>query len=316
MKSNKLLILITALVIMIIVNGCTNNQTSTTVDLDDPYLGGSQGLVIEFEPMAPEQDGVDTIFNDEEFSVNLNIKNKGEYTVPANTVKSKIKGISSSDYTGLLFDATNTDEIEKISEYNENGGEINIDHKKGKLVQNRIQDRNLITATLFAEITYPYKTFISAPKVCFKDVTSKSRDDEICNVDSTLQVFSSGAPIKATSAEEIRSGKGLVSVTFYIENVGGGEVKRPDMADFDYRYDELAFTIQESSSPNKWDCRSAGRTGVGRFREDNTLEIVCNLKNEYQIGANEVYQSQLDLTLEYDYKILLSNDLVIRNNDI
>lgn len=298
---------------LFLFQGCTGGGKET-VSVDNPYLGGSQGIVATFEPMGvSSESSAQSIYDNEVFPVQINIKNKGEYTVLAGTMKTIIKGISPSDYVGLTFQRNNGQEVEKISEYNQNGGETTIDHGNGRLVENRIKDRNMLNANIFADVIYPYKTFVSAPKVCFKDDTTKNRDDNICNIEnSALQVFSSGAPIRATSAKEMRSGKGLISVEFIIENSGGGESKNPANADFDYRYNEIAFDVQESSTPSKWDCRSSGRAGVGRFA-DNKLTILCKLTQV--IPENQVYQSQLDLTLKYDYKSIISTDLLIKNKD-
>lgn len=300
---------------IVILTGCTGGN-NTQVTITDPYMGGSQGLLATFEPMGATTDGTtQAIFDDENFQVIINLKNKGEYEVPANTMKTIIKGISPSDYTGLTFQKSNTESVEKISQANPKGGEIVINHGTGTLAANRIKDRNVLTASIYADVIYPYQTFVAVPKVCMKDTSSSVRD-EICQVENAaLQVFSSGAPIKAISAKEVRSGKGLVSVEFTIENVGGGESKDPSKTDFDYRYNELAFNVKESSSnPNDWDCKSSGRAGVGRFGEDNKLLILCKLTKV--IPANQVYQEQLDLTLKYDYKSIINTDLVIKNKDV
>ena len=310
----KIIIAAILVLSLFLLSGCKGGTEQ--VSTNNPYLGGSQGLVAVFEPMGVASDGAaQSIFDDEEFSMQINVKNKGEFTVPAGSVKTVIKGISPSDYTGLTFQKTNTDEVEKISEFNQKGGETTINHGNGKLVSNRISDRNMLNANIFADVIYPYKTFVSAPKVCFKDDTTKSRDDNICDIENAaLQVFSSGAPIRATGAKEMRSGKGLISVEFTIENAGGGESKNPANADFDYRYNEITFEVQQSSTPSKWNCRSSGGpAGVGRFAEDNKLTILCKLTQV--IPANEVYQSQLDLTLNYDYKSIISTDLLIKNKN-
>jgi hypothetical protein len=312
MKKN---IIATVLVIsLFLLQGCTGGSKQT-VTTDNPYLGGSQGLVATFDPMGVSTtSAAQSIFDDENFPLTINLKNKGEFTVPSGTMKTIIKGISPSDYTGITFEKTNSEAIEKISLANTQGGITTIDHGNGKLVANRIKDRNILNANIFADVIYPYKTFISAPKVCFKDDTTKTRDDTICDIEnSALQVFSSGAPIRAVSAKEVRSGKGLISVEFSIENAGGGESKNPANADFDYRYNEIAFEVQESSTPSKWDCRSSGRAGTGRFDESNKLAILCKLTTV--IPSNQVYQSQLDLTLKYDYKSIISTDLLIKNKD-
>ena len=312
--TKKITILVSMILSIILISGCSS-QTSDNIPIDDPYLGGTEGLVIEFEELGTPIKGVQTIYDDEEFSVNLKIKNKGEFTIAPGLIKSKLQGISPNDYTGISFEVTNNDELEKISDFNDNGGEINLNHGNGKLVNSRIKDRNLLPVTIYSQITFPYKTFVSAPKVCFKDTTSKNRDDRICEVQSSLQVFSSGGPIKVVSAEEVRSGKGLISVIFVIENVGGGETKKPSNLEFDYKYDEIGYVVQESSDPNKWRCTNSGREGVGRFRDDKTLEILCKLKDEFRIQPDDVYQAQLDLTLEYDYRKLVSGEMIIRNKD-
>lgn len=297
-----------------ILTGCTGGNKEVTIT--DPYMGGSQGLVASFETMGVTTDGTTpSIFDDESFTVVINLKNKGEYEVPANTMRTVIKGISQADYTGLTFQKSNSEAIEKISSANVQGGEIIINHGAGKLATGRIQDRNVLTASIYADVIYPYQTFVAVPKVCMKDTSSKVRDD-ICDVENAaLQVFSSGAPIRAVGAKETRSGKGLVSVEFTVENVGGGESKDIAKADFDYRYNEIAFTVKESSSnANNWDCKSSGREGIGRFGDDNKLLILCKLKNP--IPPNQVYQEQLDLTLKYDYKSIINSDLVIKNKDV
>ena len=314
MKMKKMLIAMLMLSIAILT-GCTGGNQQVTIS--DPYMGGSQGLLAQFEPLGASIDGnTQSIFDDEPFTLVINLKNKGEYEIPANTMKTTIKGISSSDYTGITFQKSNGEKLEKISSFNTKGGEITISHGTAKLVTSRIKDRNVITANIFADVVYPYKTFISAPKVCFKDTSSKVRD-EICDVEnSALQVFSSGAPIRAVSAKETRTGKGLIGVEFTIENVGQGDSKDPAKSDFDYRYNEVAFKVQDSSSPEKWYCTSSGREGVGRFDENNKLVVLCKLKEQYKISENEAYQSQLDLTLTYDYKTVISTDLVIKNKDV
>ncbi len=311
--SKKIIYAMILMLSALLITGCSSGG-SKQVTVDNPYIGGSQGLIPTFEPMGVSSNGgTQTVYDNENIPIQINIKNKGEYTVPSGQVTSTIKGISSADYTGITFQKTNDQDIEKISEFNTNGGETTIDHGNGKLVDGRLDNRNLLTANIFAEIIYPYQTYISAPKVCFRDASSKT-GETICQVDNAaLQVFSSGAPIRAVSAKEIQSGKGLVSFEFTIENAGGGESKKTTSADFDYRYNEIGFSVKDSSNPSKWDCKSSGQTGTGRFDDANKLTILCKLTQT--IGETEAYQSELGLTLDYDYKVMINSDLVIKNHN-
>lgn len=313
MALNKWVLTVLVLSILII-SGCSGGSKDVT--LSNPYMGGSQGIVANFEPMGVSSSGASqSIFSDEDFPVQIAVKNKGEFSLPTGAVRTTLKGISPRDYQGLSFSMQNNQLIEKISETNLKGGETTIDHNKGKLNPNVMGNINVITANLFADVVYPYESYVTVPKVCYKDVTSKTSQDEICQVDAALTLFSSGAPIRATSAKEQRSGKGLVSVEFTVENVGGGEAKVDNTKEFDIRYDEIGFAVSATTS-NKadWECRSGGSTTTGRFGDDKKLIIICKLKTP--IPSDQVYQSNLDLTLSYVYKSIISTDLVIKNKNI
>ncbi len=310
--NKKIIIMISVILSMFLLSGCSGGNTQQ-VTVDNPYLGGSQGLIATFEPMGiADNGGTESIYENEEFPVDITLKNQGEFNVPANSVKTNLKGITTADYTGLTMDTTTNPAIEKISTYNQKGGETTITHNKGKIIPARMAGRNIMTANIFANVIYPYETYVSAPKVCFKSTSGK--DTGVCEVENAaLQVFSSGAPIRAVSAKETRAGTNVVSVEFTIENAGGGESKSKTKTEFDYRYNDIDFEVGSSTPSGIWTCTNAGKAGIARFGEDNKLTIICkSIPSAIQTGS--VYQSQLDLVLKYDYKVVISRNLIIKGN--
>ena len=62
---------------LILISGCTEDD-GTTTSTKSPYIGGTQGIVAEFEPFGIEENGVYTIYDDETFPIQILLKNKGE----------------------------------------------------------------------------------------------------------------------------------------------------------------------------------------------------------------------------------------------
>src|SRR3989344_7837156 len=97
------------------VAGCTEQDVPTA---PDPFVGGDDGLVSAFQPMGLDEDGVETVFEEDAFDVVVNLKNKGEHDVPAGKATIRVLGIDTA-----LFGIANpvkgsTALLEKISEFN------------------------------------------------------------------------------------------------------------------------------------------------------------------------------------------------------
>ncbi|PIN87241.1 hypothetical protein COV19_00535 [Candidatus Woesearchaeota archaeon CG10_big_fil_rev_8_21_14_0_10_44_13] len=300
MKKHIFIVLIIA---MVALAGCEGGNTEDQTT-GSPYKGGAQGIIANFESFGVVENGVPTIYEDETFPIEITLKNKGEDTVEIGKADIALKGISGSDFEGIVTQKANANKLDGISEFNTLGGEETVDFGDAKY---KIDLKtSYYDATVFASYKYPYKTHVAVPKVCFKEDLS---DKSVCNVEETKQVFSSGGPITVKSARETRAGAGLIAIEYEVENVGGGEVTKPD-AEFDSRYGQISFSLDETSNPGNWECKAAGQDGEARL-VDNKATIRCKLNSPME--KKTLYTKQIDLTISYDYRDLIQQSVRIKS---
>ena len=201
---------------------------------------------------------------------------------------------------------SNEGKIEKVSELNRDGGEEIIDFtslsEDGKY-------KHIVTGyyqpDVFATIEYKYKTRAIVPKVCFKEDLN---DESICTVKENKDVFVSGAPVLVKSVKEDSAGRGVMVLTFEIENAGGGKVTKIGEA-FDSRYSQLAVNMK--TDPEMWECRSAGRANEARLI-DGKATVICKLKEALPTGT--LYTKQIELELSYVYQSVISESIRIKES--
>jgi hypothetical protein len=302
MKKIALLVLL----LMIFALGCEDGGEDGPVT-SPAFLGGDKGIVATFEPMGIVGDGgEEEIWDGETFPIEVTLRNKGEKNLDSNEATITLMGIDLSDFSGITNNGvlSNSQSIEKISEYNRRGGEITLDFTPGSTDARYNNDivGSSYEVSVFAKVEYYYETYASVPKVCFKEDLN---DPSVCEVEEEKTVYSSGAPIRVTRVTEKSAGTGKVAVEFEIQNVGGGRVTKPNTP-FDSRFDQLTYEVSEQ---NEWECKSGGKINEARLSDDRAL-IRCVLRNP--LAANILYVKQMDLTLKYDYKDLIQGTVKIK----
>lgn len=301
----KTILIIIFIVSAIFIYGCGDGEEDTS--LTSPFIGGSQGVLAEFEPLSIEENGIYTIYNDETFPIQIILKNKGEEDVETGDAKVRIDGILLDDFSGIAGqELTNDEVIEKISDVNEQGGEVIINFGDDVQYLPEIQG-DFIPAEIYATYEYKYKTKASVPRVCFKE---DLRDAGVCEVDSTKSVYSSAAPIQVKTATEKPAAAGKVSLSFDIENVGGGQATVVG-GEFNTRYDSVSYKIVPETEANKWKCSAAGRENEARF-SDKQAKIVCTLKDPLEEGAK--YTREVVLEIEYEYRNVITESLRVKKS--
>jgi len=298
--------------ILVIGAGCNDN---VDVVSNSPYIGGTQGIVAEFEDWGLLQDNIETIWNAESFPVQINLKNKGEEAIATGDAEVFLKGIKIDDFGGLdETDGTkdgrmvSTEELEPVADFNKDGGESSLDF--GDATYMVPITGSFYDVAIFADVIYLYKTHVAIPKVCF---SGDPTDAEVCTVDEKKTVFSSGGPIQVISVEEKSAGKGLLALNYEVENVGGGDSTMPG-EEFNPRYDQIAYILTPESEVAKWDCSSGGKNNQARLIDDKTT-IRCKLKTEYKLTEDTLYTKQIGLEIEYTYKSLVHKQLRIKKED-
>lgn len=292
----KKIITVFGILLLIFLIGCKGEDEKPG---KSPFIGGSQGIVSEFQIMGLEEEGVETVFENEEFDVIVTLKNKGEADVETGKATVIIKGVDTSLFNIVDPTKSNSAKLEKVDEYNTQGGEEDINFGKAKL--EKIEAGSYYDATFFANVEYLYSTVIAVPKVCFKyDLTDKT----ICDVEGTKTAYPSSAPVQVRSVKEAPAGNKRIALTFEIENVGGGRITLPDN-EFLTRYDRVKFTLSESDD---WDCKAGGSANEARFTE-NRAALRCVSQ---PLPENTLYTKQVTLTLDYLYRDTIQKTVRIK----
>ncbi|MBS3137759.1 hypothetical protein J4232_04960 [Candidatus Woesearchaeota archaeon] len=300
----KKIVLSLFLVVLLIITACSSGKDTKSVE--SPYFGGSQGLIaiVEDIGLVNTQTQKQEVFEDESFPISVLMNNKGEYTIPANSVKLSVKGISPSDFTGIDFFKTNTKDIDKMSEALKDGGEESVffGDAQYKGVVGTFYDANV-----FVEYIYPYESYIAIPRVCYK---GDPKDKGICELDEVKPAFISAGPIGLGTVVQRPAGKGRITLEIPIRNLGAtqdGKVKAYDFDDFTPLYDQVAFQVQTAG----WTCTARGNPNVARMVKNSDVVILCRYDN---IGEKEIFTSQVDIKLTYFYKDFTTTKIRIREN--
>jgi len=296
MKKNMVYLL--AILSLVVLYGCTSGNEDAAPQTD-PFIGGNEGIVAEFLPMGIEEDGIETVFEEEDFDVVVNLKNKGESDIATNKATVKILGIDTALF-GITDPIKDTvAELEKVSEFNSIGGEEDIDFGKAG-IQSIVG--SFLDATFFAHIDYDYSTFVNVPAVCFKH---DLQDETICDISGSKRVFTSGGPMQVRSVEEDIAGNKRIALTFEIDNVGGGRATIQD-EEFLSRFDRVGFTLSEQN----WECKSAGSSTEARFT-DNRATLRCTSP---PLAEEDLFTKQVTLQLDYLYRDTIQQTVRIKQN--
>ena len=270
------------------------------------FKGGTDGIIASFETIGIEQEGRNTIFENEAFAITLKVLNKGEYDVEANELKAVLKGISLSDYDNIVSGGarTNAQKIEAISEFNTEGGETSLEFTTapGAKYKNKLFGGRL-PVDIFADIEYKYQTKLVIPKVCHKQ---NPRDTRICNVEGIKEFSDSGAPVTVESVEEGYAGANIIFLKIMLKNNGFASGARTGLPNVDFN------SVQDLAAltpPSDWTCVSGGRTNEARF-VNGVAEVRCKINTPLEKDA--LFEKKFDLSIDYKYKVLVQQALQIK----
>ncbi len=293
------------LLLGLLLVGCgTDKQTQPQ---GGAFIGGTSGLEVSFEQLSVKEDGIYSIFDTEDFPIDIVLRNKGEETLTPKQVSLRLLGPAKEDFSNIVpstWQTNNIEEIEKISEFNPSGGEEIVSFTPEVRAQYIGKVTGFTDINWNLEYAYGYKTHLIVNDVCFKgDITEK----EVCDVKGTRTFSVSSAPITIKNVEEDTSGKGIVLLRISVENAGTGKSTIIGR-EFDTRFDQISFAIDE---PEKWECKSGGRENEGRLI-DGKADIICRLKQP--LKEDELFTRSVRLTVDYTYKNLIQEKLRIKES--
>ncbi len=298
MLKKRILLISTLIALILFIAGCgTTGQTAEAVM--SPYYGGTQGLVAYFQMDTNE------IYEDESFPLVVILENRGEYTLLSNEVYMAIRGISPADFSGISFETSNDEEIEKVSQFLPEGdmeifnfGDLKYDGLTGTFYD----------ANILLEYTYPYVTYISVPRVCFKE---DIKDERYCDIYGTKQAFASAGPIQVATVTQRPAGAGRIYLEIPVYNAEAGRAKAYVNDEFSNLYDEVAFEI----ATDGMSCTAKGDPAIARMSRITTPgeQVVIRCRSD-ELDPDALYTKQVDLVLSYYYQDYVSEVVRINEN--
>lgn len=209
---------------------CTNNGEEIG---QTAFIGGTQGLVINFLPNSPPE----KVVYGERFPIQIEIENVGEATIPQHEDPAKSNIIV--DITGIYAADFNSDDGRLDTKYIDLGpeglepirqtpqgdrlpGGVEILEYEIEGYQRRLSGN--LEVNIRADICYAYQT-VASVKYCSLSNTQSARDS-ICQIDGNKQVANSAGPVQLASVSQAVAGRDDTTFTLTFRHLGNGDLSK------------------------------------------------------------------------------------------
>jgi len=292
-------------------------QQQNTTNVGPTFVGGTQGLSLEFVQDAPP----DNIFDGAKypFTVNIKMKNVGEWEIPTGAnIKASISGIDPTDY-GVTAAALVKNPLQgMLSTRRGPSGEVIEGDTLVMDFSGLNYQRTLfgdVASTFKADVCYQYGTKVSS-NICIKKDLS-STDTSVCIVNEEKAVANSGAPIQITSLRESQGGTDKILMTLTIKHLGEGKVFGMGTGCSNAIQNRDKVYLKIDTGMTGLSCTgmqtSAGQPATG------SEGYVVLFNNERQIsctqptGGQGDYLKTMSATLEYDYDQFITKEITVKH---
>jgi len=310
----KLFYIILVLLIVIFIMGCDTSDSSTT-KTGKVYIGGEDGLSVEFDEDAPPDEVMDN--SEETFPIRLKVKNDGEYTIPKGGIISSLSGISKDDFDLSSLHATSDFTLRREELTTGAEGDENIlDFDDAKFVNDLAAD---FETTIFADVCYKYKTR-AATSICLKkDTVQTMKRRDACDIRNDVTDYeNSGAPLQVTSIKQYPGGSNRVTFTFVIENKGDGDCYVSNqfsdkcLLDDESKLTEIDVSLSSSTRnvDAKCDLFDGSSSGtVKLFNGKRTITCYIDTGSLQETA----YEGRINIDLDYFYRVVVKKDIIVEN---
>ncbi len=302
----KRIIIFTLLVGMLLLTACSSEEQPAAPQQGNAFIGGTTGVEAQLEPLGfTEDSGVQSIYDTDNFPLDVVFRNKGEQNLEAGQLRARLLGPAQEEFENIpSWELTNAGAIEKISEFDPEGGEEIISFTPDQDAQYTGTVVGFTPITWNVEYDYDYKTHVIVNDVCFK---GDPTDPKVCTLKEAKTFSVSAAPITVTTVAEDTAGRGVPILKIEVSNGASGNVAIIGQ-EFDNRFGQVAYTIDE---PEKWECKSGGRENEARLR-DGKATIICKLREA--LTESDLYTKSIKFTLDYTYRELVKEELQIKES--
>lgn len=303
--------------ILIILTGCINLNPKKTTTASSLYKG-VKGLEMSFVKNAPPS----RIFEQNQFNVIVNVKNKGAYDVGFD------KDGKVSDDNGILVLTPESGYVD-IKELNEQKGVVSAGFSvRGRSLSNDVGDEINLYSTLearelsslsalhssiiFATICYPYQTKVSTSVCIDPDIYDLGTVKQACDGKDLSFSGGQGAPVAVTNVEVRMAPEGenvKPQFLIHVENKGNGEIVRKE---------EYETACQRKISPEQdyfnvvnIEVKLSNKELECEQRDNKKIVILDGKKGIIKCSSGEIvaknaYVAPLSITLDYGYTKTIS----------
>ena len=301
MKKYFIIPLIALLFIGLVFSGGCLTKSEAKEAPKKMFIGGSNGLELSFLPGVPQSE----IFENTEFTIGVQLENKGEYTVPAG-VQVKIGGIPvGSDGFNIDPSFQSTDaELSAASLIADEAipGGLKVFNFPAKSPEYPGDTE----VTIIASTCYPYQS-LAVATVCLKDdlFMQTTGAPEICTVSGEKTVYNRASPIQVTSIKEVPMGPNKLGFQIKLKNSGDGQVYLPGQGCTGSGINKLTVESVKIRGIT-FDCPLGSQLTL----VDGEAFIFCDKELPADTGE---YEDILEVTLSYNYLEQASKKVKILN---
>lgn len=300
--------------VLIFLAGCK----TTTQQASGAYVGGTNGLKIEFVESEPPDTVLDA--NSDQFYITLRFTNQGEHDLDEGDIKVTLDGISKQEFQ--LSSLTKTNENTLIGSQKERTEIIAGDEGEVSFEAKYKPDLSAdFKVKIGANVCYQYETETISSLCLEKDVSARVKEKDACTIDQEKTIQNSAAPIQISNLKERPIGTNKIKVTFDVENKGLGTPFEPNAfaAGDCYEKEDKKEKVQVrivpgGSSPLKFECSKLDNQAIGVVRLiEGKASISCEASTS---GLQETpYESPLNIYVDYTYKDYASKEITVEDSD-
>lgn len=308
---------ILGLIILLILGltGCDKKEETTETTIENPFIGGVNGLEANFENLRADvrDQGQDP------FDIILKLENNGEQNIEVNKVKVTLSGINPTEFSITQSDLTKRTTEESISRKKTTEGDI-TPSAPAFIEYTGINYKGKITGTqmifpLKADICYNYKTN-AVGKLCVRS-NALTSEEGVCTVTGEKTIYSSGSPVQIANLKENARAKNKVGFTFEIINAGDGSLyKTGENCDQSKRENENKVHVKVESNLAGLNCVGLTNTGTGITEGYVTMYAGTKIISCSQETPVNDFEQVIKITAEYDYEISKTESIIVKSSEI
>ncbi len=316
-------LVVLGVVLLIFIAGCDGKGDVVGGAPTTPFLGGSQGLDMNFLRGSPPDEVSDG--GTFPFQVIVSLKNLGEYdfNLDTNQVEVNLIGILASDFgvsDSSLRDKnpedvptprqrdSEGDIIEPVEVYVEfpSSGEFNFG---GSIAGNT-------PFTFRAEVCYRYQTE-AVSEICVLENMIDVADDAICDPSETKRVFSSGSPVQVNSFRQNVAGRDKIQFSFDIVQSGSGDVFIYDGTSADCPKDPSRRRMAENKVKVRVDTGLSNLKCVGLSGNIGSVTLVNGRRTitctQDLPSSRSDYKKNVDITIDFNYLDSVDKGVLVKH---